>query len=120
MTTKAKKPKRKPVLTGEVGVLPTLPEPWPSAFCGEPIPSLRVPYPPRLYSSTYASPDFYETAHGEYFLGFWGDGAITLCQHDNESDLCRTAEGLVYAPGGCYGGPPWIMPLELVPTPKAE
>lgn len=113
MPKRTKQPKKKTVRVGEIGICPPSPEPWPSAFQGEPIPGLQLPYPPRLYSQEYSSPDFYKTEHGEYFIGFWPDGAITLCQHDKAHDLCRTADGKTYMHGGKYGGPLWIMPLEF-------
>ena|ERR1700704_5872484 len=88
-------------------------EPWKDAFRGEPLPRVKSPYPPKLYSSEYKSPDFYKTKHGERFLGFWPDGRITLCEHDQHNDLCRTVDGQVFTPGGKYGGPTWIMPVEI-------
>ncbi len=102
---------------GIVGEFPDFTEPWPEAFCGNEIPSIKVPYPPKLYSAECKSKDYYKTEHGEYFLGFWADGRITLCQHDQKCDFCRTAEGKVYLPGGKYGGPTWIMPLEFAEAP---
>jgi hypothetical protein len=97
---------------GAIGQMPDVNEPWVNAFLGGVIPSVKVPYPPKIYSQEYNSRDYYELAHGQYFLGFWADGRITLCQYD-KGDFCCTAEGKVYGGSNGYCGPTWVMPLEI-------
>jgi hypothetical protein len=105
--------KKSELAIGVVGKIPLAIEPWKEAFLGECVPGLKVPFPPKIYSQKYSSPDYYDLKHGQYYLGFWEDGKVTLCQADNDCDYCWTAEGKVYGGGGGFCGPSWIMPLEV-------
>lgn len=85
---------------------------WDGALTGEPLPGVKIPFPPKFYPLAYNASNSYRLKDGEEFLGIWGDGTITFCKYDKSGDYIRTIEGAVYTTGGTYGGPSWIIPLE--------